>query len=71
MTSFAEHPDKILINREMNMAVALEQNEFRDLLVPLIMNAGTAVINGRLGVTCNTGDRDRGDVGRRLMPESI
>ena len=53
------------------MAVALEQNEFRDLLVPLIMNAGTAVINGRLGVTCNTGDRDRGDVGRRLMPEPI
>ena len=53
------------------MAIALEQNEFRDLLVLLIMNAGTAVINGRLGMTCNTGDRDRGDVGRRLMPEPI
>ena len=71
MTAFAEHSDKILINREMNMAVPLEQNEFRDLLVPLIMNAGTAVINGRLGMTCNTGDQDWGDVGRRLMPEPI
>ena len=43
------------------MAVALEQNEFRDLLVPLIMNAGPTVVNGRLCVTLNAGDRDRGD----------
>ena len=53
------------------MAVALEQNEFRDLLVPLIMNAGPTVVNGRLSVTLNAGDQDRGDVGRRLMPEPI
>ena len=70
MTAFAENPDKILVNREMNMAVALKQNELRDLLVPLIMNAGPTV-NGRLCVTLDAGDRDRGDVGRHLMPEPI
>ena len=51
------------------MAVALKQNELRDLLVPLIMNAGPTVVNGRLCVTLDAGDR--GDVGQRLMPEPI
>ena len=51
------------------MAVPLKQNEFRNLLVPLIMNAGPTVVNGRLSVTLNAWDR--GDVGRRLMPEPI
>ena len=53
------------------MAVLFEQNECRDLLVPLIMHAGATVIDGRLSMSRNTGDRDWGDVGRRLVPEPI
>ena len=53
------------------MAVPFEQNECRNLLVPLIMHAGATIIDGRLSMSRNTRDRYWRDICRRLVPEPI
>ena len=71
MTALPKNTDKILVNREVDVCVALKQNELGDLLMPLVMNAGPTVVDSRLCVILKAGDWNQRDVGRSVMPEPI
>ena len=68
MTSHPKHADKVLINRQVDVPVTLKEKELGKLLVPLVVDAGTAVVDGCLSVTFEPRDRNRRDGCWSLMP---